>query len=491
MIEKIIGREEEQRILNKLLNSKKAEFLAIYGRRRVGKTMLIRNFFKEKKEIIFLNITGTLNGSMQDQIGNFTQQLGDIFYHGAQLKNGKNWRETFNALNDAIKSISTKQKIVIFFDEFPWMATKNSKLLQNLDYFWNQHWSSNSKIKLIICGSSASWIINNIINNKGGLHNRITRTIHLEPYNLLDTKRFLLHQGIKLNHQQITQLYMAIGGVPYYLSFIQQGLSASQNIENLAFKRKSFFIEEFNNLFSALFEDSAIYINIIRTIAKNRYGIAQEELFHCIKDLSKGGRGIDKLKALEDASFIMRFKPHLHNRKGIYYRVIDEYTLFYFNWIEPLKETLFVRGMKPGYWDSIQNTPQWYAWAGYAFEAICYKHIAQISDALNMSPTAIPNTWRYTPIKNTAEQGAQIDLLFDRKDHSITVCEIKYTIKAFEITKQYAAQLEKKMSVFKNVTKTDKQIFLTFISASGIKKNKYSKMVDNLITLDDLFKKDD
>jgi AAA+ ATPase superfamily predicted ATPase len=488
MLEKIIGREEERAMLEKLLNSKQAEFLAIYGRRRVGKTMLIRGFFKEKKGIIFLNTTGTLQGSMRDQIDNFTQQVGAAFYQGAQLKNGKNWNETFKTLNDAIKSVSSIKKIVLFFDEFPWMATKNSKLLQNLDYYWNQHWSNDNRIKLIICGSSASWIIKKIINNKGGLHNRITRTIHLEPYNLRDTKRFLNYRGVKLNNQQVAQLYMAIGGIPYYLSYVEKGLSAAQNLENLAFRRKSFLLEEFNNLFSALFEDADIYINIVRTIARNRYGIEQEELFSSIRDLSKGGRGTDKLKALEDASFIMRFKPHLHSRKGIYYKVIDEYTLFYFHWIDPLKESLLTRGMKKNYWDSIQSTPEWYSWSGYAFEAICYKHVFQISEALNMSPTALTSTWKYTPTKNTKENGAQIDLLFDRKDNAITLCEIKYTMQPFEITKKYANQLSIKMDVFKNVTRTKKQIFFVMISANGLKKNMYSEMIDGVVTLADLFK---
>ena len=489
MVEKIIGREEEQAILEELFNSKKAEFLAIYGRRRIGKTMLVRVFF-ESKSAIFLNTTGTLHGSMKEQIDNFTQQIGEAFYQGAQLKSGKNCNESFKILNDAIKAVSSNKKIVLFLDEFPWMATKNSKLLQSLDYYWNQHWSRDGRIKLIICGSSASWIIKNIINNKGGLHNRITRTIHLEPYNLKDTKRFLNHSGVKLNNQQITQLYMVTGGVPYYLSYVEKGLSATQNIGNLAFRRKSFLLGEFDNLFSALFEEAEVYINIVRTIAKKRYGIDQEELFNRIKDFSKGGRSIDKLKALEDASFIIRFKPHLHNRKGIYYKVIDEYSLFYFNWIEPLKETLLVRGMKKNYWESIQNTPEWYSWAGYSFEAICYKHIIQISEALNMSPTAIPNTWKYAPKNDSKEQGAQIDLLFDRKDNAITLCEIKYTAKPFEINKQYAAQLNNKIDIFKKITKTNKQIFLAMISASGIKNTMYSdEIVDGLVTLDDLFKK--
>lgn len=486
-MEKIIGRENEQAILEESFNSKKSEFLAIYGRRRIGKTILVRSFFKLKKNSFFLNTTGTLKGSLKNQISNFTDQIAETFYQGAQLKCGKNWQETFKILYEAIKAIPSNKKIVLFLDEFPWMATKNSKLLQNLDYFWNQHWSNDSRIKLIICGSSASWIIKNILNNKGGLHNRVTRTIHLEPYNLTNTKRFLNYQGITLNHQQMTEIYMALGGVPYYLSYIQKGLSASQNIELLAFNKSSFLMKEFNNLFSALFEDSDIYIAIVREIANHHYGIEQEELFSKIQALSKGGRGSEKLKALENASFITRFKPHLHSKKGVYYKVIDEYTLFYFNWIEPLKETLLTRNMKKNYWLNIQSTPEWHNWSGYAFEAICYKHIDEISDALNINSAAVANSWKYSPKKNTSEPGAQIDLLFDRRDNAITLCEIKYTAKPFEINKSYATQLDKKIETFKQVTRTSKQIFMALISANGLKKNMYSEKIDGLVTLNDLF----
>lgn len=483
-----IGRKEEQAILESLCFSKKSEFLAIYGRRRVGKTMLVRSFFKSKKDVIFFNTTGTLNGLLKNQLDNFTQQISEVFYQGAQLKNATNWQDAFNKLNDAIKVVTSNKKIVLFFDEFPWMATKNSKLLQNLDYFWNQYWSNDTRIKLIICGSSASWIIKNVINNKGGLHNRITYTIHLEPYNLHETKLFLEAQGILLNNQQILELYMAIGGIPYYLSYLKQGLSAAENIEQLAFSRKGFLIEEFDNLFLALFEDGGMYIDIVREISKHYYGIEQEELFNRIKGLSKGGRSSDKLKELEDASFIIKFTPHLHSRKGVYYKVIDEYTLFYFNWIEPVKNTLLGRGIKKNYWTSIQSTPEWYNWSGYAFEAVCYKHLVQISDALNMHPTAISNTWKYVPTKNTNQQGAQIDLLFDRKDNAVTLCEIKYTKKAFEINKSYATQLHQRAEIFKNVTRTKKQIFWALISANGLKKNKYSEIINNVVTLEELLK---
>ena len=219
MSTELICRENELSVLEQLYDSERAELLALYGRRRVGKTFLIRSFFSEKKDAVFFNSTGMKDGSMSEQIANFTEEMGDaFFYKGARLEAGKNWRDTFKILTDNIRAVPETKKIVLFFDEFPWMATKNSRLLQNLDYFWNQHWSREKRIKLIICGSSASWIINKIVYNRGGLHNRLTREIALEPLTLCDTKKFLKNMGVNLNNRQVMEIYIVTGGIPYYLS---------------------------------------------------------------------------------------------------------------------------------------------------------------------------------------------------------------------------------------------------------------------------------
>lgn len=485
----IIGREEETKMLASLLSSKSPEFLAIYGRRRVGKTFLIKQFF-QKKKLIFFSITGLKDGLMQEQISHFTKQVSNVFYNGAPLAEGKNWGETFDLLTNAIKNVKPKEKIVLFFDEFPWMATMHSKLLQNLDYYWNQYWSNDVRIKLIICGSSASWIINNIVNNKGGLHNRLTRKIYLEPLNLLQTKEFLESRGIKLRNKQIVEIFMAIGGIPYYLNKVEKGWSATQTIETLAFKRNSFLLEEFDNLFSSLFKNADIFVEIIKFVSSCRYGLAQSELLSMLGKSMTGKSGLEKLKALEDASFILSFKPHWHKEKGIYYKVIDNYSLFYLSWIAPVKDSLLKKSLLTGYWDKLKSKAIWNNWVGLTFESICYGHLPQITKALNFSPTAIPSTWRYVPKKNSNEQGAQIDLLFDRDDDAITICEIKYSEKPFVITKEYANKLKQKCEVFSKVTRTNKQIFIAIISASGLKQNKYSAdLISGLVTLDDLFKK--
>lgn len=484
--EKLIGRREEEKILEDFFDSSKAEFLAIYGRRRIGKTYLIRSFFKNKTNIFF-NSTGIHNGKLDRQIKEFTKELSRTFLHGIELKEKDNWFDTFEVLTELINKQGNK-KVVLFFDEFPWMATARSKILEAIDYYWNHFWSQDARIKLIICGSAASWIIKNIVNDKGGLHNRITRTILLEPMNLRDTKQLLLNLGVKLNNAHVAQIYMMTGGVPFYLANIPSGLSATQVIEKLAFSKNGLLLEEFDRLYSSLFDDAEIYIEIVKEIAKNRYGLSQRDLAQKIKKISRGGTLVKKLKDLENAGFIISFIPYKHKKRGMFYKLIDEYSLFYLYWIEPIKASLQKQSLREGYWEKLTKSSSWYSWAGYTFEAMCYKHLKEISQTLDLSPTAIQNTWQYIPHKGSKEDGAQIDLLFDRDDDAITICEIKYTSSPFAIDKEYAAKLRRKIEIFRQKTQTSKQIFLSMISAQGLKSTIYSEdMVDKIVTLNDFF----
>lgn len=482
----ILGREKEIEKLDQLYQSNKAEFLALYGRRRVGKTYLIWQYFKDKKHTLFFDVTGLKNGDMAAQIANVMDRIGKIFYGGLKLQHEKNWRDVFELINDAIEKQRQAKKIVLFFDELPWMATPKSKLLETLDYYWNQYWSRNSKIKLIICGSSASWIINKIIKSKGGLHNRVTEKILLKPYNLYNTKQYLKANGITLNDKQVLLLYMVTGGVPFYLSQVQWKTSAIQIIEKLCFNEDAFFLGEFDNLFASLFKDHDVHVQIVKTLAKNRYGIMKNDLLKQIG--STGSNSAKRLDELEDAGFIMSFKPLYHQRKGIYYRLIDEYTYFYLKWIDPIKTKLQVGAFDKNDWQAIQLTPEWSSWLGYAFEAVCYKHLTQIKRKLDLPPMSLASTWRYMPSKEKKQSGAQIDLLFDRRDDAITICEIKYSDKPFVITKGYFEVLNQKLSVFKEQTRSKKQLLVSFVATNGLADNQYAKdLVSSVVTMDDLF----
>jgi len=481
----IIGRLREQAILKDLVKSVKSEFIAIYGRRRVGKTYLIKNLI-DSLPCVFFHVTGIQNGALKEQLEEFAKQIGVAFYQGASIASRMRWKDAFEDLSIAMNKLPKNRKIVLFFDEFPWMVTPRSNLISALELYWNRYWAFDKRIKLIICGSSTSWIIENIINNKGGLHNRVTRTIHLKPFLLHETEALLKENKISLNHRQILDLYIALGGVPLYWNFVQKGISAHQCIDELCFQSDGQLVKEFGRLYDSLFEDAKPYIELIRVIAKHRYGIGQADLITESK-LPDGGRTVRRLHQLEEAGFITSSIPYGHKDRGIYYLIDDEYTLFYLYWIEPNLKIIRKKGTNPGFWLSQSTRSSWRSWAGLAFESICFKHMDQIRNALKIEPGAIAGTWRYFP-KSAEEQGAQIDLLFDRPDNAVTICEIKYSDAPFVIDKAYAQELQRKIDVFCKHTKTKKQIFLAMITTFGLKTTMYSEeLVSSQVTLEELF----
>ncbi len=487
-IKSIAGREKEVRLFEEVLHAKKAELIALYGRRRVGKTYLIREFFKNKP-VLFFNTTGTKNAKLTTQLTHFTQEIARVFYSNLPLAPVESWDAAFNLLTRAIEEVSPKKIVVLFFDELPWMATPKSQLLEFLDYYWNQYWSRHANIKCFICGSSASWIIDKIVNNPGGLHNRLTRpALLIEPMNLIATKQLLASQGVKLTHKQILQIYMVTGGVPYYLSMVKKGQSAAQIINELAFGQHSLLLNEFEILFSSLFKNHELCEQIIKLIAETPYGISQQALFNKLGKNVKGKLGLSKLKELEDAGFILKLTPFQHKKKGVYYKVIDEYSLFYLKWIEPIKSTLIKSTLPPAYWEKQSQSPAWHSWSGIAFESICYKHLPQIASTLKIHCFYIPSTWRFTPKPKSEQEGAQIDLLFDRDDDSITLCEIKYTETPYKLDKTEAKKIHNRTRIFQQVTKTSKQLFFALISANGVADSIYrDDLINGVVCLDDLF----
>lgn len=487
MSSEIIGRAEELRALQWMYDSDEPEFLAVSGRRRVGKTFLISEFCQPRADWFF-SVTGIPRGEYSAQRANFTQEIGRVFYAGAGLQVPNDWFAVFDLLRKSIDHyVQRDQKIVLFFDEFPWMVTHRSRLLMVFDHTWNQYWSHDSRIKLIISGSSASWITNKIINNRGGLHNRVTKRIHLYPFNLRESQDFLKTKGVELNQQQTVQLYMAVGGVPYYLELATKGLSVTELIEKLAFKKNSPLLNEFDNVLSSLFDKPEPYVELIRIIAKHRC-INLEALAKSSKLLTSGGGISEKLNALERDGFIQSFLPHYNQKRGIYYRVVDEYSLFYLHWIEPVRKSLKHDSLAPGYWSGQRQSVAWKNWSGHAFESVCYKHLLQIREASKMAPGDIANVWRYVPKGHSQDQGAQVDLLFDRDDGAITLCEMIYSDTPYVIDKTYAEELMAKQAVFKEKTKTKKQLYWAMVAANGLQSNSYATdMITRVVTLEHLF----
>jgi len=482
----IVGRKNEIKKLDEIFASKEAEFLALYGRRRVGKTHLIRHYFKSQP-CVFFEVTGLKDGSLDTQLELFAQTIEDTFYKGSiKIEKPNRWLDALKLLTDHLKKIHKNKKIVLFFDELPWLATRKSGILQAIDYYWNTQWSKNPMIKLIVCGSAASWILEKVIYSKGGLHNRITARIHLLPFTLKEAQDYLKYRGIQLNEMQVLELYMVIGGIPYYLKSVSKGLSASQNINRICFQKEGLLLDEFDRLFASLFDRSDVHVDIIQALARNRKGLSREELL-AKTSLSSGGTFKKRLMELEEAGFVAAFIPYGRVNKGTYYRIIDEYTSFYLNWIHPVRRKMLRDSTN--YWESKSQSHAWKSWAGFAFEAVCFKHIHQICKALDID--TIPKeigSWRYLP-SGKANSGTQIDLLLDRADGIINICEIKYYNKKFTIDKSYAAQLKNKLETFREHTGTNKQLFLTMITTHGLFQNQYSnEWVDREITLSALFR---
>ena len=481
----IIGRQYEQKQLKRILQSDEAEFVAVYGRRRVGKTYLIREFFNTM-DCIFFRTSGIHKGSLKKQLEKFKNEIETTFYKGKKtLSSFSNWHDAFEVLKDTIDLFAGKQKVVLFLDEIPWMATPKSGLLEALDYYWNRHWSGDKKIKLIICGTAASWIIDHILHNTGGLYNRVTLRLPIKPFALSEVKAYLNHKNIHYNHDQLLTLYMCLGGIPFYFNLIEKGLSAIQNINAICFSKKGTLYDEFELLFASLFKKHEIHEEIITFIAGKREGVARSELESHFR--YKGGRLTARLKELEETGFIIGFTPWKKER-GLYYKVIDEYTLFYLTWIAKKSINPIAKHIDDHYWEVLSTKPAWKAWAGLAFEAICFKHINQIKKALHIPDGSDASSWKYISDKEK-ESGAQIDLVFDRPDNIVNLCEIKYCSAPFVIDKKVAAHLMSREKIYAKVTKTNKQLFLSMVVSGGLKKTMYSEeLIVSVVTLDDLFK---
>lgn len=482
----IIGRAVESDGLKKAFDSGKAELIIMYGRRRIGKTFLVEQLYG-LMECHFFHVTGIKDASIKTQLKEFVRQIGKTFFGGIDVAEQSNWLDAFHGLDKAINIADKNKKIVIFLDEIPWLCTPKSGLMQAIEYYWNRYWKDNERIKFVICGSSASWMIKKIINNKGGLHNRHTLRILLKPFKLHEVKDFLTSLGMKLNNQQVAELYMVTGGVPYYLSFFKKGMSAAQATDAFCFQDNGLLFDEFDKLFESLFDDAESYKTIVRTIATKREGASLTYIGEKLKQPSKGGALARRLQELEDAAFIKSFIPLGHKKRMKFYRVIDEYCYFYLQWIEPAKEKMLTELTQNTYWQDQLNSPEYYNWRGYAFESLCYKHLAEINNTLGLGRLEAIGAWRYSPKKqNEIKIGAQIDLIFDRADGITTICEIKYTGKPFVLTSHYKQVIQNKIAIYKEKTRTRKHINVAFISANGLKES-YDD-VDYIVTLDDLFK---
>jgi len=470
------GRGKERTVLQKALQSKEAEMVSVIGRRRIGKTFLIKNVYRDN---IAFELTGTKNAPLKEQLQNFMFSLQLAIGNSVIGKPPANWMEAFFMLINYLKNLPTHKKQVVFLDELPWLSTHRSGFLRGLSFFWNS-WAVNQNIVVVICGSAASWMIQKVVNDKGGLHNRITKRIHLKPFTLSETEEYLQSRNIKLNRYHLLQLYMAMGGIPHYLKEVEGGKSATQNIEDICFSETGLLKDEFANLYAALFDHSDHHISIVRTLAKRKLGMNRGTLIKEAK-LANGGSITRVLQELKQSGFIDVYLPFGKKSKDKMYRLTDEYSLFYLQFIE---KNIHEKGE---IWKRLSQTQAYKIWCGYAYENVCLKHLNEIKKALSIGGVYSTSSSFFK--KGTKKElGTQIDLLLDRNDQIINIFEIKFYNKEFTVSKSYAQTLKNKLDVFQETTKTRKQLFLTLVTTFGVTPNEHSiGLVDQVLSFDDLF----
>ncbi len=456
------------------LESDESQFVAVYGRRRVGKTYLIRETFGYN---FAFQHTGLQNGNKAEQLKEFKRSL-----KNAGMKNIptlSDWSDAFFALWEFLKTLPEGKK-VIFIDELQWLDTPKSKMVSALDHFWNAWATTRKDVVLVVCGSATSWIISKIVKNYGGLHNRLTRQIYLEPFTLHECELFAKSKHLGMSRRNILETYMVLGGIPYYWSFLNKGDSQAQSLDRLFFSKNGELVDEYNALYASLFKNPQPYIEVVSALGRKKAGMTRQEIIDAIKK-NEGGKLTAVLEELEQCDFIRSYQSIGKKKKDTVFQLIDNFTLFYFKFMDGTKT------VEKGHWSKIMQKSVYSAWSGLAFERICLQHVEQIKKALGISGV-ISNvySWNYRP-KDAGEKGVQIDLLIDRDDNVINLCEIKFSKSEYAIDAEYDRELHRKSDVFAQQTDTQKGVSIVMITTVGLVKNEWSNDINNQIVMDDLF----
>jgi len=472
----IIGRNEECERLSRCLRSNSAQLVVVYGRRRVGKTYLINEFFENT---FAFKLTGVYGQKRKEQLQNFTAELNRRSEKKYTIP--KDWIEAFNYLREYMDGLDANNKQVVFLDELPWLDGKKSGFLSAFEYFWNDYASTKHNFIFVLCGSATSWMDEKITKNKGGLFNRQTCRLYLEPFSLHEVEEFLTSKEIYWSIYEIAECYMIMGGIPYYLNLLDSEESLHQNIDRLFFKKKGELWDEFEHLYNTLFTNSEYYVAVVEALSEKKGGLTRGEICDRV-GISKGGDISKILKNLSLSGFVVVCDFYGRKKKESLYQLSDYFTLFYFKYIRGHY------GKDEHFWSNSVDNASRKAWEGLTFERICKDHIKQIKSKLGISGVLSEEaSWFVKSDDEKCITGAQIDLLIDRRDHVVSLCEMKYSLSEFDIDKAYDANLRNKISTFTKVTSCKKTIQLVMITTFGVKRNKYSGLVGTQVLLDDLF----
>jgi len=483
MKDNIVGRQEECERLMKYLNSAKSEFIAIYGRRRIGKTFLVRELFDDQ---FSFKITGKEKAGKKEQLKSF--QLAMAKQCGID-ELPEDWDSAFALLAHHLEKSKKKQKI-IFFDELPWFDVRGSHFVSALEHFWNDWASYRNDVILIVCGSATSWMIDNVINSRGGLHNRVTHSIHLAPFSLGETEEYFRTRDFGYDRTEVLQAYMTMGGVAYYLSLFENDKSVAENIDRLCFDKNGELYGEFDKIFRALYKNSDKYLSIVDALRRKRKGLTREEIIDAA-ELQTNGNITKMLKELEECDFVRSYVPFSHSKKETLYQLCDPFCNFFFSWMLPNRNAM------RSFWTLMQGRSELEQWYGYAFEMVGLIHLKHIVKGFGIDGIINkPGSWFYKPSKLLLAQenpdedlmhGAQVDLVIDRGDMTVMLCELKYSSDVYEIDKEYDRVLQKRIRVFRKVTNTHKSVMVAFITPFGLVDNQYGRKYPRNVVADDLF----
>ncbi|MDR3307386.1 MAG: AAA family ATPase [Coriobacteriales bacterium] len=469
---KVIGRKAELARLRAWTESDRPEFIILYGRRRVGKTFLVREFFDYD---FAFQVSGLEDGSLLAQLQNFNFALAR--YGHRDFEQANTWLESFEQLIDMLEETPRKGRLVVFFDEMPWMDTPNSGFMTALEHFWNGWASAQSRILMIVCGSATTWMTNKLLRNRGGLHNRVTGQIPLKPFDLRECEAYFNENGHSVSRYQMLESYMAFGGVPYYLSLMDKALSLEQNIDMLCFADNALLASEYNSLYASLFKSASRHIEVVEALAVKLKGLDKRELV-ASTGLTDGGGLTRILEELELCGFIRRYHSFGKKSRGSIYQLTDAFTLFYVHYMQSganNDEHFWLHSTKKG---------SYHAWAGLAFEQVCLAHIRQIKQKLGISGVLTNySAWQ----SKEYEPGAQIDLVIDRDDNTVNLCEMKFSNAEYAITSAYEKELRNKRAAFEYETKTKKATHLTMVTTYGLKRNAQRGIIQSEVTMSDLF----
>ena len=475
----IVGRKKEIEELDRLYHSNRPEFVAVYGRRRVGKTFLIKQALKDK---ITFQHTGVSPVDQENEKNRLSTQLESFYYsmlnHGLEgFKQPKSWMEAFFQLTQLLQKLDNGQRMVIFFDELPWMDTPRSRFLPAFESFWNGWCNGHDNVMLVVCGSATSWMLSNLSRSKGGLYGRLTDEIKVSPFTLKECEEYFDHENIELSRYDIVQSYMVFGGIPYYLSCFRKGYSFERNADMILFGSKPRLKDEFNRLFKAIFTNAEDCKQIIRLLATRNYGFTREEIATST-GLPLGGGLSDTLTALAESDFIMRYSPY-GKGTGEYYKLIDCFCLFWLKYVEPNQNDAAY--INDNFTSSIMK-----GWRGVAFEQVCWQHVAQIKRALEIGGVKTSlSAWNLPGNEDNA--GAQVDLLIKRADNIVNLCEMKFYSSEYSIDKDEESKLLHRVEMLKETLSDKQRVHLTLITTFGLTYGKHSGKVQKVIVCDDLF----